>query len=141
MKTSWSMFKKDLARDATTITPTKLLWTSTAAGNVIYSSPEYRRCGGPGILEVDDISSALFDDHGVEIAVAVEIAEGNGAEAAAIRQAGRQGAQGKYRRARRAGILVIFEAAAEVADHGIEIAVAIEVGQCRRGKNCQHRRH
>jgi hypothetical protein len=92
-------------------------------------------CGGrAGVLEIAQGTVVLPDD-GVEVAVAVEVGESRRAEEAhidAVERIGGAGALGEGRRDGRAGVLEIVQDAVTFSDDGVEVAVAVEVGQAGR---------
>ena len=66
------------------------------------------------------------------VAVAVEVGEARRAEEPhtdAVEWIGGAGARGEGRRNGRAGVLEIAQGAAEFPDDGVEVAVAVEVGE------------
>ena len=95
---------------------------------------EGRRGGRAGVLEIVQVAVNVPDD-GVEVAVAVEVGEAGRAvlpHTDAVERIGGAGAVGEGRRGGRAGVLEIVQGAAVFPDHGVEVAVAIEVGEARR---------
>ena len=95
---------------------------------------EGRRGGRAGVLEIAQ-GAAEFPDDGVEVAVAVEVGEARRAEEPhidAVEWIGGAGALGEGRRGGRAGVLEIVQGAADFPDDGVEVAVAVEVGEARR---------
>ncbi|MFO0779648.1 MAG: hypothetical protein U0223_18820 [Nitrospira sp.] len=90
-----------------------------------------RRAGRAGVL-VGGQRALVFPDDQIEIAVAVEVAQGGGAELLDIdagEGVGGSGLLGIARRAGRAGVLVGGQRALVFPDDQIEIAVAVEVAQ------------
>ena len=76
-----------------------------------------------------------FPDDGVEVAVAVEVGEARRAADPHIDAVERIGGAGTFdegRRKRRAGVLEIVQGAVAFPDDGVEVAVAVEVGEARR---------
>ena len=74
-------------------------------------------------------------DDGVEVAVVVEVGEARRAQAPDIDAVERicgAGARGEGRRAGRAGVLEIAQGAVDFPDDGVEVAVAVEVGEAGR---------
>ena len=97
---------------------------------------EGRRNGRAGVLEIAQGAVALPDD-GVEVAVAVEVGEAGVAEDPhidAVERIGGAGARGEGRRGGRAGVLEIVQVAFELPDDGVEVAVAVEVGEAGRAE-------
>ena len=100
---------------------------------------EGRRGGRSGVLEIVQGAEALPDDE-VEVAVAVEVGEARRAVGSACRSAhmdaieriGGAGALGEGRRDGRSGVLEIVQVAVVFPDDGVEVAVAVEVGEARR---------
>ena len=93
------------------------------------------RDGRAGVLEIVQEIAEAFPDDGVEVAVAVEVGESRRAEEAhidAVERIGGAGALGEGRRDGRAGVLEIVQDAVTCSDDGVEIAVAVEVGQAGR---------
>ncbi len=77
----------------------------------------------------------MCPDHGIEVAVAVEVGEarhGEETDIDAVEGIGGAGALGEGRRGGGTGVLEIVQDAVEVADDGVEVAVAVEVGEARR---------
>ena len=77
----------------------------------------------------------MFPDDGVEVAVAVEVGEAGRAgdpHIDAVERIGGAGALGEGRRGGRAGVLEIVQGAVVFPDDGVEVAVAVEVGEARR---------
>ena len=73
-----------------------------------------------------------FPDDGVEVAVAVEVGEAGravGPHIDAVERIGGAGARGEGRRGGRAGVLEIVQGAVSLADDGVEVAVAVDVGE------------
>ena len=76
-----------------------------------------------------------FPDDGVEVAVAVEVGEAGRAVVPhidAVERIGGAGARGEGRRDGRAGVLEIVQVAVDFPDDGVEVAVAVEVGEAGR---------
>ena len=76
-------------------------------------------------------------DDGVEVAVAVEVGEAGravGPHIDAVERIGGAGARGEGRRDGRAGVLEIVQGAVVFPDDGVEVAVAVEVGEARRAE-------
>ena len=95
---------------------------------------EGRRDGRAGVLEIVQ-GAVAFPDDGVEVAVAVEVGEARRAgepHIDAVERIGGAGALGEGRRGGRAGVLEIVQGAVEFPDDGVEVAVAVEVGEARR---------
>jgi hypothetical protein len=94
---------------------------------------EGRRGGGTGVLEIVQEAVEVADE-GVEVAVAVEVGEARRAVVphTAVERIGGAGALGEDRRGGRAGVLEIVQGAVVVADDGVEVAVAVEVGEAGR---------
>ena len=95
---------------------------------------ESRRGGRAGVLEIVQVAVNVPDD-GVEVAVAVEVGEAGRVSSPhidAIERIGWAGAFGEGRSKRRAGVLEIVQGAVEFPDDGVEVAVAVEVGEARR---------
>ena len=97
---------------------------------------EGRRDGRAGVLEIVQGAEPVPDDE-VEVAVAVEIGEAGRAEVThidAVERIGGAGARGEGRRDGRAGVLEIVQVAVLFPDDGVEVAVAVEVGEARRAE-------
>ncbi len=86
-----------------------------------------------GLLEIAQRAVVLADED-VEVAVAVEVGEAGRAEVTrdAVERIGGSGARREGRRNGRAGVLEIVQGALEIPDDGVEVAVAVEVGEARR---------
>ena len=94
---------------------------------------EGRRDGRAGVLEIVQ-GADVFPDDGVEVAVAVEVGEARRAVVPhidAVERIGGAGALGEGRRGGRAGVLEIAQGAVVCPDDGVEVAVAVEVGEAR----------
>ena len=79
----------------------------------------------------------VFPDDGVEVAVTVEVGEARRAvepHIDAVERIGGAGARGEGRRAGRAGILEIAQGAVVCPDDGVEVTVAVEVGEAGRAE-------
>ena len=97
---------------------------------------EDRRDGGAGVLEIAERAD-FVSDNGIEIAVAVEVGEGGRAIAHtdAIERIGGAGLHREGRGGGGAGVLEIAQLSApSFPDDGVEIAVAVEVGEARRAE-------
>ena len=94
---------------------------------------EGRRNGRSGVLEI--VQDAVdFPDDGVEVAVAVEVGEARraaGPHNDAVERIGGAGTFGEGRCNRRAGVLEIVQVAVTFPDDGVEVAVAVEIGEAR----------
>ena len=79
----------------------------------------------------------MSPDDGVEVAVAVEVGEAGRAVVPhidAVERIGGAGPLDEGRRDGRAGVLEIVQGAVVVADDGVEVAVAVEVGEAGRAE-------
>ena len=97
---------------------------------------EGRRNGRAGVLEIAQ-GAGRFPDDGVEVAVAVEVGEAGRADGPhidAVERIGGAGLLGEGRRDGRAGVLEIVQGAVVFPDDGVEVAVAVEVGEARRAE-------
>ena len=95
---------------------------------------EGRRKGRAVVLEIAQGAVACPDD-GVEVAVAVEVGEAGRARAPhndGVERIGGAGALGEGRRGGRAGVLEVVQGAVACPDDGVEVAVAVEVGEAGR---------
>ena len=95
---------------------------------------EGRRDGRAGVLEIVQ-GAVAFPDDGVEVAVAVEVGEARRAadpHIDAVERIGGAGPLGEGRRDGRAGVLEIAQGAVDFPDDGVEVAVAVEVGEAGR---------
>ena len=92
-----------------------------------------------GVVEQDEVggpeaSAAVVAaaEEGVGVAVAVEVGELDGGVAAAVGEAEQVAAVDERRRGGRAGVLVVAVVAVGVADHEVEVAVAVDVAEVGR---------
>ena len=98
---------------------------------------EGRRDGRAGVLEIAQ-GAVVCPDDGVEVAVAVEVGEAGragGPHIDAVERIGGAGARGEGRRDGRAGVLEIVQDAVVFPDGGVEVAVAVEVGEAGRASD------